>query len=136
MMSGMNGDNCLQSGSINPMDFPDKLGLSEDQQKKVNDILVSYKKDLIKKNADREILETELAEFINQEKPDQGIIEKQVQKIANTEAGIRYSQIKVNMDIKSALTEEQRDTLKSILKDRNVPMMGQTMGAGNSENCH
>ncbi|MEK7400159.1 MAG: hypothetical protein AAB116_24710, partial [Candidatus Poribacteria bacterium] len=74
----------------------------------------------IKKNADREIAETELFEFIQQEQPDQTAIEKQIQKIANLEAEIRYSEIKSAIDTKFILTGEQWNTLKKIQKDKNA----------------
>ena len=120
MMSGINNGNCLQSDSINPMDFHNELGLTKDQQKKVNSILASHRKDIIRKNADREIAETELYELIQQERPDQVAIDKQIRKIADMEAEIRYSEIKSALDTKLALTEEQWNTLKNIQNNKDT----------------
>lgn len=120
MMGGMGGCSYIKSGNIDIVALADKLGLSKDQQKKINGILTSHKKDIIKKNADREIAETELFEFIQQEQPDQTAIEKQIQKIANLEAEIRYSEIKSAIDTKFILTGEQWNTLKKIQKDKNA----------------
>jgi Spy/CpxP family protein refolding chaperone len=102
----------------------DELDLSEEQKGEINDILTAHRKDMIRKNSEREIAEVELQELMRQENPDLGLIEEQIRKIADLGAGMKYSQIKVHLDVKNVLTEEQRKALKEIAKEKRGQMRG------------
>ena len=95
-----------------------KLDLSEEQRDELNDISNLYKKSVIRKNADLQIAKVDLHELMRQEEPDLDAIEDQVRDIANLEAGTKFSQIKVRIDARNVLTEEQRAKLKDLMKDR------------------
>ena len=95
----------------------EKLHLSEEQQDKLKALHTSYKKDMIEKKADREIAEIDLQELIQQEEPDLDAIEEQIREIADLEAAVRYAWVKLWIDAKSLLTEEQRPAFKELMKN-------------------
>jgi hypothetical protein len=103
----------------------EKLDLSEEQIAEIKGIFLSHKKDMIRKKADRDIAELDLSELTQQDEPDLNAVEDKLRDIANLEAGIRFSQIKVWTDAKSVLTTEQKAVLKRIVKKQKTPMIGQ-----------
>jgi len=98
------------------MAYADKLQLTQDQKDKIDAIMVAHKKDMIKKNADREIAQVDLNELMKKDDPDLMAISDQLKKIASMDADIKFAQIKVRVDTKSVLTKEQKDNLKMILE--------------------
>jgi Spy/CpxP family protein refolding chaperone len=111
----------------------EKLHLSEEQQDKLKALHTSYNKSMIRKKADREIAEIDLQELIQQEEPDLDAIEDQIRKIANLEAAMKYAWVKLWIDAKSLLTEEQRPAFKKLMEEKKSPMMGQMMSRKKAE---
>jgi Spy/CpxP family protein refolding chaperone len=119
MMEKMKGDMPMAHTpmmGIDVMAYADKLQLTQDQRDKIDVIIVTQKKDMIKKNADREIAQVDLNELIKKDDPDLMAINDQLKKIASMEADIKFAQIKVGVDTKSVLTKEQKDSLKMIME--------------------
>ncbi len=108
----------------------DKLDLSEEQRDEIKDTLTAHQKDMIQRKADRELAEVELRELTMEDDPDLDAIEEQIKEIANLEAGMRYSRIKAMVDAKSVLTDEQKEKLKELQKDRPARMMRRGAGRG------
>lgn len=103
----------------------DELGLSETQQSKINDVFTSHQIDMIKKNSNRQMAVMELYKLISRDEPDLDTIKEQIEKVADLEVDMRYSQIKVWMDAKDVLTEEQQKELKNLINQRYSQMGGQ-----------
>lgn len=126
MMCKMSGNECMMnSDGTDLLALADKLGLSEEQQNKIKDILTPYKKDMIRKNADLEIMELNLSEILQLEQPNLDNIKKQIQEISVLVADMRYSRIKSDIEVKSVLTEAQRSTLKTTQSGKCAITMGQ-----------
>ncbi|MEK7400160.1 MAG: periplasmic heavy metal sensor [Candidatus Poribacteria bacterium] len=126
MMCKMSDNECMmKSDGTDPLALADKLGLSKEQQNKVNDILTPYKKDMIKKNADLEIMGINLSELIQQEKPNLDSIKNQIKEMSDLEADMKYSRVNFDINIRSILTEAQRNALKGIQKNKCAITMGQ-----------
>lgn len=106
----------------------DRLDLSEEQRGEIKDVLTAHQKYMIQQKADRELAEVELRELVQSDDPDLDAIEEQIKEIANLEAETRYSQIKAMVDARSVLTDEQKEALKKLQKDRPARMMRR--GAG------
>jgi Spy/CpxP family protein refolding chaperone len=106
----------------------DRLDLSEEQRDEIKDVLTAHQKYMIQQKADRELAEVELRELTMKDDPDLDAIEEQIKQIASLEAGMRYSQIKAMVDAKSVLTDEQREELKKLTKDRPARMMRRGTG--------
>jgi Spy/CpxP family protein refolding chaperone len=108
----------------------DRLDLSEEQRDEIKDVLTAHQKDMIQQKADRELAEVELRELVQSDDPDLDAIEEQIKEIANLEAQTRYSQIKAMVDARSVLTDEQKEALKKLQKDRPARMMRRGAGRG------
>ncbi len=95
----------------------DKLELSEGQRNELKDMFMTHRKDMIKKNADLELARIDMQELISQDKPDLDIIKEKINGIAAIEVEIKFSQVKLMIDAKSVLTDEQQEKLKDLMKD-------------------
>lgn len=134
MMRMGRGPMMQPGGMLGRMDvlgrLADKLDLSEEQRDEIKDILTAHQKNMIQQKADRELAEVELRELTMKDDPDLDAIEEQIKEIANLEAGMRYSQIKAMVDARSVLTDEQKEALKKLQKDRPARMMERGAGRG------
>ena len=115
MMGGMGGM------MLSPA-MMDKLELTKEQKDNIESILTSLKKDMIRKNADLALANIELQELIQKDKPDMNLIKDQLQKIANINVDVQYTQIKTQMDVKNILTDEQKANLEKFAKERRTGM--------------
>lgn len=100
----------------------DKLKLSDEQKAKIHELMISHRKDMINKNAERETAEVELFELMRKDNPDMNAIREKMQKIANIRVDQQFSAFKLSMDVKNVLTEEQWKEFNEQVKDRR-PMM-------------
>jgi Spy/CpxP family protein refolding chaperone len=122
MMDKMKGDMPMKGPDM--MAYIEKLQLTQDQKDKMDSTKIAHKKDMIKKNADRDIAQIELEELMRKDEPNLAAVSDQLKKIANMEADLKLSQIKLMVDLKAILTKEQKDNLKMMMEhDRmNMPM--------------
>jgi Spy/CpxP family protein refolding chaperone len=98
------------------MDYIEKLQLTQEQRDKIDSAKIAHTKDMIRKNADRDIAQIELDEIMRKDEPNLTAIGDQLKKIANMEADLKFAQIKVMLDIKALLTKEQKDNLKMMME--------------------
>jgi len=116
MMGGMDG-------MILSPAMMDKLELTKEQRDSIESILTSLRKDMIKKNADLALANIELQELIKKDTPDMNLIKDQLQKIANINVDVQYTQIKTRIDVKNILTDEQKANLEKFVKERRNGMV-------------
>jgi len=102
------------------MGHADEIKLTEEQRSKIDGILVANRKDMVRMNADREIAEIDLGELLKKDDPDPNTVKAQVKKVSDIESDIKFAQLKVGMDVKSVLTDDQKDTLKNCKCKTNV----------------
>ena len=107
-----------RGGAGNLLRLADKLGLSEGQRSELSEILTSHRKDTIRVKAEIEIAKVDLQKLTRQEDPNLDAVEAQIRNIADLEAGIKFSQIKVRVETKNVLTEEQKTALKKMREDQ------------------
>jgi Spy/CpxP family protein refolding chaperone len=106
------------------MGHADEIKLTEDQRSKIDGILVTNQKGMVRKNADREIANIDLEELLKKDDPDLNAVKAQIQKLADIESDIKFTQIKVGMDVKAVLTDDQKVTLKKLqMQDERGPKM-------------
>jgi len=96
----------------------DELKLSDDQKAKLEEMHTAHRKDMIKSNADLQIARVDLQNLMRQDNPNLDSIHEQLQKIANLEAEMQFSQIKATVEAKNILTDEQKTALKKMREDR------------------
>lgn len=104
----------------NILRMEDELKLSEDQKAKIQELILSHRKDMINKNAERQIAEVELYELMQKDNPDINAVKEKMQKVANIKVDQQLSAFKLSMDVRNILTEEQWKEFKEQLK---IPVM-------------
>lgn len=95
----------------------DEVDLSEAQRDELSEIFTSHRKDTIKRKAEIELAKVDLQKLARQEEPDMDAVEAQLRKIADLQVEMKLSQIKVRVDPRDVLTEEQKTALKKIRQD-------------------
>jgi Spy/CpxP family protein refolding chaperone len=110
------------------------LDLSREQQAELKALHIAYKKDMIRKKADKEIAEIDLQELIDQDEVKLDAVEGKLREIANLEAQTKYAWVKLLVDSKALLTAEQKAEFKKLMKGKKGPMMmGQMIGGKKAE---
>lgn len=106
-------------------DLADKIGLSEEQKGKLDDIITDHRKDMIKTNADISLAEIDLKKLLRQDNPDLNLVKEQIKKISDMKADKEFAQIKTAIDTKNILTKEQQEKLKELRKENRPQMRDQ-----------
>jgi Spy/CpxP family protein refolding chaperone len=123
MEGGMQMGNMPMMGSIvdQIMANADKIQFTQDQKDKLNNLVLTHRKDMIKKKADLDMASIDLEGLMNKETPDLKVVADQFKKVSGLDADLKYSEFEFNVNIKALLTKEQKDTLK-IMMNRNDQM--------------
>jgi len=117
MEGGMQMGNMPMMASIvdQIMANADKIQLTQDQKDKLNSLVSTHRKDMIKKKADLDVASVDLEELMRKESPDLKAVADQFKKVSGLEADLKYSEFEFNVNIKALLTKEQKDTLKMMM---------------------
>jgi hypothetical protein len=131
MMQGMMGGGMgMMDMKPHIDDMAEALDLSEEQQSKLKSLHIAYKKDMIRKRADKQIAEIDLQELVQQGEPDLDTIKGQIRKATNLESDMRYAWVKLMVDAKSLLNANQREKFKKLMMDMKKTMMTYQMMGG------
>lgn len=103
------------------MAHADKIQFTQDQKDKLNNLVSTHRKDMIKKKADLDVASVDLEELMKKETPDLKAVADQFKKVSGLEADLKYSEFELNVNIKALLTKEQKNTLKMMM-NRNDQM--------------
>jgi Spy/CpxP family protein refolding chaperone len=96
----------------------DKIGLTKEQKENVESIFIAHRKEMITKKADHDLAQVELQDLMRKDKPDMNLVKTQIQKVFSIQGDMQYAQIKVMMDTKNILTDEQKANLEKLMKER------------------
>ncbi len=107
-------------------DFVKKLGLSEDQQKKMDDIFNSNRLKLIDQFAAVQKEEAIMEPLVSADPPDENKLLAQIDRVAQARAELEKANARMLLGIRRQLTHEQ--WLK--LKAERTPMHGPRRGPG------
>ncbi len=119
MGRGPRGGRSKMVGGIGAiLHLADELDLSEGQREELSEIFSSHKKEVIRLKAEIATVKVDLQKLIRQEEPDLGELEVQFTEIAGRQVEIKLAQIRVKIDARNVLTEEQKTALKKIRQDR------------------
>jgi Spy/CpxP family protein refolding chaperone len=100
------------------------LGLSDEQEARLRNIGVSFKKDNVRKTADVELAEIDLHQLLHRrDQPfNAGEVENSVRKLYALKADRRIASIKAFEDARNVLTEDQRTKLKELFEKERSAM--------------
>jgi Spy/CpxP family protein refolding chaperone len=95
-------------------DISQKLGLSTDQQKKMDDIFQQSRLKLIDQHAAVEKEETILEPLLSAEQPDEAHILAQIDKVAQSRAELEKANARMLLGLRGVLTTAQWKTLQTL----------------------
>jgi Spy/CpxP family protein refolding chaperone len=95
-------------------DIAQKLGLSADQQKKMDDIFQQSRLKLIDQHAAVEKEETILEPLLAAEQPDEARILAQIDKVAQSRAELEKANARMLLGLRGVLTTAQWKTLQTL----------------------
>jgi Spy/CpxP family protein refolding chaperone len=116
MMAGGKGP-----GMFRP-EIMEKIGLTKEQKDTIQSIHSSHRKDMIRNNADLQLAEVDLQDMLRKDKPEMDLVKGQIQKIASLKGNIEFAKIKMQIDLKGVLTDEQKAKLEKIMQDQKATM--------------
>jgi len=107
------------------LEMADELGLSEAQASKLREIKIDWKKLMIQKKSEMEIISLEIDSMVDMPNPDQSDIESKIDDRAKLKADLLKGCLKASLDARKVLTPEQYKQAKKIAKKMSCPMMGE-----------
>ncbi|HEX6770984.1 MAG TPA: periplasmic heavy metal sensor [Acidobacteriaceae bacterium] len=102
----------------NNADIAQKLGLSADQQKKMDDIFQQSRLKLIDEHASVEKQEAILEPLLSAEQPDESRILAQIDKVAQSRAELEKANARMLLGLRGVLTTAQWKTLQTLGPER------------------
>jgi len=111
----------------------DRLGLSDEQKKQLDDIRVRYSKEIVKQNAELEIEEIDLEALLNKSDFNLSGVKEALKKVESAKTQIKYLRIEAFVEAKKILTSEQKSDLKKLMEMRGNPRMKGMMDVPESE---
>ena len=109
-----------------------KVGVSADQVAKIRGQETAFKKTAVQQRADLEVKQIDLRELLSVEKPDRAAIDRKLQEISTARLAMEKSRVGFRLDMKEALTPEQREKLKAAMKEKWQAQRGERRGPGGS----
>ena len=91
-----------------------KLGLSAEQQKKMDDIFLQSRLKLIDQHAAVEKEEAILEPMVSSDQPDEGKILSQIDRVAQSRAELEKANARMLLGLRRALTTSQWQTLRTL----------------------
>lgn len=96
----------------------EKLGLSADQVKNLEQLRDNFQKESIRKEADNRVAEMDLNSLLDAQPVDMAKVEAKVREIERLRADLRLARIRTIEKGKDQLTADQRKKLQDLLSDR------------------
>ena len=92
----------------------DEINLTEKQEGKVENIVLSFRESSIRKKAEIKIKELRLASYLRSEKIDRKHIEKVIREISKKKTDCIVGYVNYLIDLKDLLTTDQLDKLRQL----------------------
>jgi Spy/CpxP family protein refolding chaperone len=105
-------------------DIAQKVGLSADQQKKMDDIFLQSRLKLIDEHAAVEKQEAILEPLLSAEQPDESRILAQIDKVAQSRAELEKANARMLLGLRGVLTTAQWKTLQTLGAQRREDRLG------------
>jgi hypothetical protein len=96
----------------------EKVGLSDDQVKKLEQLRSDFEKETIRNEADTRVAEIDLNSLLQAPSADMGKIEAKIREIERLRADLRIARIRAIDKGKALLSAEQRKKLQELTSDQ------------------
>lgn len=99
----------------------EKLGLSEDQVRRMEQLRTDFEKESIRKEADIRVADMDLDTLLDADKLDMAKVEAKIRETEKLRADLRLARIRTIEKAKELLTPDQRKKLQEILTEPGFP---------------
>jgi hypothetical protein len=96
----------------------EKLGLSDEQVKKLEQLRSDFEKEIIRNEADIRVAEIDLNNLLQASSADMGKIEAKIREVERLRADLRIARIRAIEKGKALLSAEQRKKLQELVLDQ------------------
>ena len=103
---------------LNDPAIREKAGISEEQVAKIRQQAATFRKTEIRQRADLEVKRVDLRELLSADKPDRSAIDSKLGEISASQLALEKSRVGFRLDLKNAITPEQRDKLRAAIRER------------------
>lgn len=128
-MRGRRGGEFMLARLVSNPTMRDRLGVTADQAAKIRQQTADFRKAQIRNRAGLEIKRLELRELLAADNPDRGAIDRKLQEISTAQLAQSKSTIDFRLDMRNALTPEQRQKLQQMREQRRRGPAGPRGGA-------
>lgn len=111
----------------------DRIGLSDEQKKRLDEIRTKYSKDIIKQGAELKIAGIDLEALLKESEINLSEVKETLKKVENAETQIRYLRIMAFVEARKILTNEQKNSLKKLMETSVGPRMKGMMSSPEAE---
>lgn len=116
-MGGGFGEGGLLRALRDP-DIRKQVGITDDQFAKIRQQESDFRKSEVRERADLEVKRIDLRELLSADKPDRSAIDGKLQEISTAQLALEKSAVDHRLDMRDAITPEQRDKLRQLTRDR------------------
>ena len=95
----------------------ERVGISADQWTKMQDRQVAFAKSRVRDRADLRLKQVDLRQLLAVEEPDRAAIDKKLQEISEIRLAAQKSAIEYRLATRSALSPEQKEKMKQLLRE-------------------
>ncbi|MGB7436665.1 MAG: periplasmic heavy metal sensor, partial [Candidatus Acidiferrum sp.] len=95
-----------------------KVGITADQVAKIRQQESAFRKNEIRQRADLEVQQIDLRDLLSAQTPDRAAIDAKLQQVGAARLAMEKARIDFRLNMKDALTADQRAKLRQALRDR------------------
>jgi len=95
-----------------------KVGVTPEQVAKIRQQESTFRKTEIRQRADLQVKRVDLGDLLAADKPDRAAIDAKLQEISTSQLALEKSRVNFRLDMRDALTTDQRQKLRQAMRDR------------------
>lgn len=111
-------DNLVEARLV--LRLKEEIGLSAEQQKQIENLMLAYEETCIRRGSDIKVLELKFAALLRGKRIDRRAMEKMAREIGDRRTDLQVGHLNYLLDIRDVLTDEQAGKIES-LKRRFAP---------------
>jgi Spy/CpxP family protein refolding chaperone len=104
-----------------------KLGLTDDQVKKIQDLTYNNEKQVIELETKLKLAELDMRRLMQEKRPDRGKVLSQVDAIAQAKTAVAKQKVTGMLDVRDILTDQQVDQIHKFIQERATEWKGERM---------
>ena len=104
-----------------------RFGITDDQRKKLEDILFNTEKTGIEAQAVMQVRRLELRHLLQADNPDRGAIDKKLQEVSQAQTALVRARLNELLDARSVFSKDQLEKIREAAANLRRPMQRRTM---------